>query len=96
MTQHFELVTRLPDHALENTTAITNVALGASLIEKQFTLNCNGGGLDDSFSLEHKELATLCRNTKPAWQALGKVTTVASPVNKGMCNTGARYILSRI
>lgn len=73
MIQRFGLVTGLSDHTLDNTTAITSVALGASIIEKHFTLNRNGGGPDDSFSLEPAELAELCRNSKTAWSALGKV-----------------------
>lgn len=67
------LVTGLSDHTLDNTTAITSVALGASIIEKHFTLDRSGGGPDDSFSLEPQELAALCRDTKTAWQALGRV-----------------------
>lgn len=73
MTERFGLVTGLSDHTIDNTTAITSVALGASLIEKHFTLDRNGGGPDDSFSLEPKELEALCRDSKTAWQALGKV-----------------------
>lgn len=73
MIPRFSLVTGLSDHTLDNTTAITSVALGASIIEKHFTLNREGGGPDDSFSLEPKELEALCRDTKTAWQALGKV-----------------------
>lgn len=67
------LVTGLSDHTLDNTTAITSIALGASIIEKHFTLNRSGGGPDNSFSLEPHELADLCRDTKTAWQALGNV-----------------------
>lgn len=67
------LVTGLSDHTLDNTTAITSVALGASIIEKHFTLNRKGGGPDDSFSLEPLELEALCRDTRTAWQALGKI-----------------------
>lgn len=73
MIERFGLVTGLSDHTINNTTAITSVAMGASLIEKHFTLDRNGGGPDDSFSLEPAELAALCRDTKTAWQALGKV-----------------------
>ena len=73
MIERFGLVTGLSDHTLDNTTAITSVALGASLIEKHFTLDRNGGGPDDSFSLEPAELTALCRDSKTAWQALGKV-----------------------
>jgi N-acetylneuraminate synthase len=73
MIERFGLVTGLSDHTLDNTTAITSIALGASIIEKHFTLDRNGGGPDDSFSLEPPELAALCRDTRTAWEALGKV-----------------------
>ncbi|MGM0695001.1 MAG: pseudaminic acid synthase [Pseudomonadota bacterium] len=73
MIERFGLVTGLSDHTIDNTTAIASVALGASLIEKHFTLDRNGGGPDDSFSLEPAELAALCRDARTAWQALGKV-----------------------
>ncbi|MBE0508796.1 MAG: pseudaminic acid synthase [Marinospirillum sp.] len=73
MIERFGLVTGLSDHTLDNTTAITSVALGASIIEKHFTLDRKGGGPDDSFSLEPSELLALCRDSKTAWQALGKV-----------------------
>ena len=73
MIQRFGLVTGLSDHTLDNTTAITSVAMGASIIEKHFTLDRKGGGPDDSFSLEPTELAALCKDSKTAWAALGKV-----------------------
>ena len=73
MIQRFGLVTGLSDHTLDNTTAIASVALGASIIEKHFTLDRSGGGPDDSFSLEPAELAALCRGARTAWAALGKV-----------------------
>lgn len=73
MIQRFGLVTGLSDHTLDNTTAIASVVLGASIIEKHFTLNRSGGGPDDSFSLEPKELRELCHGSKTAWSALGKV-----------------------
>lgn len=73
MMARFGLVTGLSDHTLDNTTAIASVALGASIIEKHFTLNRQGGGPDDSFSLEPAEMAALCRDSRSAWAALGKV-----------------------
>lgn len=73
MIQRFGLVTGLSDHTLDNTTAITSVALGASIIEKHFTLDRNSGGPDDSFSLEPAEFAALCRDSRTAWAALGRV-----------------------
>lgn len=73
MAKRFGVVVGLSDHTLDNTTAIASVALGACIIEKHFTLDRNGGGPDDSFSLEPAELAALCRDSKTAWQALGRV-----------------------
>lgn len=73
MLERFGLVTGLSDHTLDNTTAIASVALGAAIIEKHFTLDRRGGGPDDSFSLEPPELAALCRDSKTAWAALGRV-----------------------
>jgi len=73
MIERFGLVTGLSDHTLDNTTAIASVVLGASIIEKHFTLDRNGGGPDDSFSLEPADLAALCCDSKTAWKALGEV-----------------------
>jgi N-acetylneuraminate synthase len=73
MIARFGLVTGLSDHTLDNTTAIASVALGASIIEKHFTLDRSGGGPDDSFSLEPDDMAALCRDSKTAWKALGNV-----------------------
>lgn len=73
MRNRFGLVTGLSDHTLDNVTAVTSVAFGAAIIEKHFTLNRNAGGPDDSFSLEPEDLGQLCRDSKIAWQASGRV-----------------------
>ena len=73
MIHRFGLVTGLSDHTLDNTTAIASVAMGASIIEKHFTLNRHGGGPDDSFSLEPEELTQLCIGAYTAWSALGQI-----------------------
>lgn len=73
MAARFGVVTGLSDHTLDNATAIASVALGASIIEKHFTLDRSGGGPDDSFSLETSELASLRRDSETAWNALGEV-----------------------
>jgi len=73
MQKFFRLVTGLSDHTINNTIAITSVALGAAIIEKHVTLDRNGGGPDDSFSLESVGLEELCIGVKTAWESLGKV-----------------------
>lgn len=73
MAKSFNVPVGLSDHTLDNTTAIAAITLGACVIEKHFTLDRSGGGPDDSFSLEPKELQQLCQSAKTAWQALGQV-----------------------
>jgi N-acetylneuraminate synthase len=73
MQKRFGLVVGLSDHTIDNTTAISSVALGASIIEKHVTLDRNSGGPDDSFSLESEELRQLCAGAKTAWDSLGKI-----------------------
>lgn len=73
MIARFDCVTGLSDHTLDNTTAIASIALGAAIIEKHFTLDRNGGGPDDSFSIEPGELSALCASTRTAWQARGVI-----------------------
>jgi len=83
MRKRFGLVIGLSDHTIDNTTAISSVALGASIIEKHVTLDRNGGGPDDSFSLEEKELKELCKGAKIAWGSLGKVDYNQKPSEEG-------------
>jgi N-acetylneuraminate synthase len=73
MKRRFGVITGLSDHTLDNATAAASVALGANIIEKHFTMDRNGGGPDDSFSLEPDNLADLCRSAMTAWQSLGRV-----------------------
>ena len=73
MQQKFGLVTGLSDHTIDNTIAFASVSFGASIIEKHVTLDRNGGGPDDSFSLESKELKDLCKYSRIVWKSLGKV-----------------------
>jgi pseudaminic acid synthase len=63
----------LSDHTLGVGTAIAAVALGASVIEKHFTIRRADGGVDSSFSLEPAELAMLVEETERAWMSLGAV-----------------------
>jgi N-acetylneuraminate synthase len=83
MIERYKLVTGLSDHTVENTTAIASVSLGASIIEKHFTLDRNRGGPDDGFSLEPDELFELCRATRIAWTALGKIDYSRKPSEEG-------------
>jgi N-acetylneuraminate synthase len=79
MRERYGLVTGLSDHTLDNTTAIVSVAMGASVIEKHFTLDRSGGGPDDSFSLEPRDLQALCKDARTAWSALGTIDYTRKP-----------------
>jgi N-acetylneuraminate synthase len=64
----------LSDHTMGVGAPVAAVALGATVIEKHFTLERSQGGVDAAFSLEPAELASLVVETERAWQSLGVVS----------------------
>ena len=74
MTKLFDCQVGLSDHTMGIGAAVASVALGATMIEKHFTLSRAHGGVDSAFSMEPDEMRTLVAEIKRAWQALGKVS----------------------
>lgn len=73
MRERFNCEIGLSDHTLENASAIASVALGATIIEKHFSLDRERGGPDDAFSIEPAELKRLKEDSMTAWSALGRI-----------------------
>jgi pseudaminic acid synthase len=82
LQQLFDVQVGLSDHTLGIGVAVASVALGATVIEKHFTLNRADGGVDAAFSLEPEEMRHLVQETERAWQGLGAISYGVSEQEK--------------
>ncbi len=73
MKDLFKCKVGLSDHTLGIGAAVASIALGATVIEKHFTLSRADGGVDSAFSLEPEEMKLLVRECNTAYQALGEI-----------------------
>lgn len=69
----FDCEVGLSDHTLGIGVGVAAVAMGATVIEKHFTLSRAEGGVDSAFSMEPAEMSALVVETERAWQALGSI-----------------------
>ncbi|MFQ2222653.1 pseudaminic acid synthase [Aeromonas enteropelogenes] len=83
LRQRFGVEVGLSDHTLGSATAIAATALGATLIEKHFTLARADGGPDCAFSMEPAELAELVASVNTAQAALGVADYQLTPSEQG-------------
>lgn len=73
MKRKFNCDIGISDHTLSIGVAIASIALGATVIEKHFTLSRIDGGVDSAFSMEPHEMKQLVEESEKAWQSIGKV-----------------------
>jgi pseudaminic acid synthase len=89
----FDLQVGLSDHTMGIGVAVGSIALGATVIEKHFTLNRSDGGVDSAFSMEPAEMQQLVMESKKVWQALGKISYGATEAEqKSMVYRRSLYI----
>lgn len=73
MAQLFQTEVGLSDHTMGIGVAVAAVTLGATVIEKHFTISRAEGGVDAAFSMEPHELKLLVEETERAWQSIGSI-----------------------
>ena len=73
MAKLFDCQVGLSDHTMGIGVAVASIALGATMIEKHFTLSRADSGVDSAFSMEPDEMRALIIETERAWRALGKI-----------------------
>ena len=59
------------DHTLGVNVALASVALGATVLEKHFTLDKSDGGVDSAFSADPTELKNLVIGSREVFEAIG-------------------------
>lgn len=97
LAELFDCQVGLSDHTPGVGVAVAAVALGATVIEKHFVLDRNGGEVDAEFSLEPAEVKLLVEETARAAVALGKVTYGATPKEQAsMVHRRSLYIAQDI
>jgi pseudaminic acid synthase len=91
MRELFDVEVGISDHTMGIGVAVACVALGATVIEKHFTLRRSDGGVDSAFSIEPEEMKTLVTECEHAWQALGTISY--GPTEKEMASLRYRRSL---
>ncbi|MBN2144542.1 MAG: pseudaminic acid synthase [Candidatus Aureabacteria bacterium] len=79
MIQYFKLPVGLSDHTIGISSSIAAVSLGATVIEKHFTLSRKHKTPDSFFSMEPDEFRSLVNHIRVVEKSLGKVSYGITP-----------------
>ena len=74
MRELFDVQVGISDHTMGTGVSVAAVALGATVIEKHFTLSRSDGGVDSAFSMEPEEMSTLVTESERAWHSMGRIS----------------------
>lgn len=97
MKELFHCNVGLSDHTLGIGVAVASIALGATVIEKHFTLSRADGGVDAAFSMEPSEMSQLVKECNAAWEALGEISyQMTEQENKSMQFRRSLYVVENM
>lgn len=95
MRNFFQVPVGLSDHSRDPLTGpMAAVALGASLVEKHFTLSNRLPGPDHSFAVEPEELRCMVQKIREVELALGSGEKTAQPAEAELHDFARRFIFS--
>ena len=95
MKQAFQVPVGYSDHTMSISIPAVCVALGASIIEKHFTLNRSLKGPDHKFALEPNELKIMIKNIRETQLALGTPVKLLPESEKNLYSLARRSIVAR-
>ena len=96
LRDEFNLQIGLSDHTIGDFASTLATSMGATIIEKHFTLSRSDGGVDSQFSLEPEEMGNLVKNTKAAFSALGSGNICKRQMKKIIRFLDVQFILSKM
>lgn len=97
LQQRLDVSVGLSDHSMDTIIATIAVGLGATVVEKHFTLARADGGVDSAFSLEPDELARLVRDVQIAHAAIGKPSNEpTASERKGLRSRRSLYVVADV
>jgi len=92
--QAFNVITGFSDHTVGSMAAIGAVVLGASIIEKHFTIDKNLPGPDHWFSADPKDMSDLVYSIRYIEKAMGQPVIQPTPLELEMRKIARRSIVA--